>query len=125
VFLVIDALAKDGLYNVSLVKPGGKPEAPPAMHDGKQLPYITAAVLNNELSLSVTKTQMMLGHQDLGKPDDATLESRLATALPANPKDPTLIIAADPSVPAATIHRIITVAKTQGYANVLFAANPK
>jgi len=125
VFAVIDALAKDGLYNVALGKPGDKPEAPPITHAGTPLPDLGSAVLSDALTLSVTKTQITLRHQDLGKPDDATLESRLATALPANPADPTLILAADDAVPAATIHRIITVAKTQGYTNVLFAGVPK
>jgi biopolymer transport protein ExbD len=129
VIAVMDALVKDGITNVSLGKPGDKP---PADANGKLVLEGTIKAqpalkqrLEDAPVLIVSKTQVMFQGKELAKPDDTALDVKLAAVLPANPKDPTLILQADAQTPAATINRILAAANNQGYTDLLFAVKNK
>jgi biopolymer transport protein ExbD len=150
VIAVMDTLVKDGIVNVSLGKPGDKPPAggdqpkhadlPPNLITGewktdangklvlegtiKPQPAIKER-LKDVPVLIVSKTRVMFHGEEIAKPDDTALDVKLAAVLPANPKDPTLILQADAQTPAATINRIIAAANNQGYTDLLFAVKNK
>jgi len=148
VILVMDTLVKDGIVDVSLGKPGD----PPPGHDrpahpdhatdvttlwkvgpdGK--PLLEGTVEHRMAAadrwktmpvLIVSKTQVLFGGKEIGKPEDSALQDELATALPANPKDPTLILQADAATSAATINQVIAAANQRGYTELLFAVKTK
>ncbi|HET9987180.1 MAG TPA: hypothetical protein VFQ65_01640 [Kofleriaceae bacterium] len=146
VITVMDTLVKDGIVNVSLGKPGDKPPAggdrpkradlPPDLITSewktdasgklvlegaiKPQPAVKAR-LRDVPVVVVTKTQVMFHGEEVAKPDDTALDTKVAAVLPANPKDPTLILQADAQTPAATINGIIAAANNQGYTELLFA----
>jgi biopolymer transport protein ExbD len=150
VILVMDTLVKDGIVDVSLGKPGDKP---PATDDTKKHPDLPADVIKGEWKtgpdgrlmlegtikpqpavaerlkntpvLIVSKTQVMFQGKEIGKPDDSALAEEITVALPASPKDPTLILQADAQTPAAAITKIIDAARERGYTDLLFAVKTK
>jgi biopolymer transport protein ExbD len=144
VISVMDSVVKLGLVNISLGKPGDVPTKKKTTRpqpnidmkwvkgpDGKLTlqgsldPLSGNALAKDTLVLVISKTQVTLEGEELGKPDDEALDVKIAAKLPASPKDPTLIIQADANTSSATINRAITAATNQGYTNVMFAVKNK
>ena len=73
----------------------------------------------------MSKTEVKVFGKSVGKPDDDALGASITAALPAAPKDPTLIIQADRSLTFAPIRAAIDAAAKVGYTNVLFAVKNK
>jgi len=71
--------------------------------------------------LSLSRDAVFLAGVLIGKVDDPGLAAVVQKALPAHPKDPTVIIQADRSLAYGAIKHAIVGATAAGYANVLFA----
>lgn len=130
VVTVIDTLVKDGIVDVSLGKAGDPPPArdrpvhPDHATDVTTVWKLAPAAKTTPV-LIVSKTQVLLEGKEIAEPGDGALQDEIAAALPANPKDPALILQADAATPAATLDRVIAAASQRGYTNVLFAVKTK
>ncbi|MEO8846846.1 MAG: biopolymer transporter ExbD [Kofleriaceae bacterium] len=143
VIAVMDALVKLGLVNISLGKAGDPPtkrttRPQPNIDmkwiksaDGKPTlqgtldPMSGSPIAKDTLVLVITKTQVTFKGEVLATPDDDKLGDKITAKLPADPKDPTLIIQADANTSSRTIARVIEAAGVRGYTNVLFAVKNK
>jgi biopolymer transport protein ExbD len=126
VITVMDTLVKDGIVDVSLGKPGDPPSTDAVKHTDLGSGAIkTIDRVKTTPILIVTKTEVMFQGKEIAKLADPALEQEVSVELPANPKDPALILQADAQTPAGTINRLITVAKDRGYTELLFAVKTK
>jgi len=82
-------------------------------------------LLRNAPLIIMSRTEVKVFGKSVGKPDDSALGAAIAAALPASPKDPTVIIQADRGLPFATIRAATDAAAKGGYTNVLFAVKNK
>jgi biopolymer transport protein ExbD len=124
VITVIDTLRLDGFTAIALGK-AGDPPTTDHTHSATPPSDVTSAVLHDALAVSVSKTQVLVRGKVIANLDDPALDAKLAAALPASPKDPTLIVAADAHTPVRTLDHVLAVAKLQGYTNPQFAVTKK
>jgi len=143
VISVMDSIIKLGLVNISLGEAGDPPtkktvRPQPDMDmkwvtgaDGKPTlegtmdPLSGNVVSKDTPVLVITKTQVMFKGEVIGKSDDDQIGDKIAAKLPANPKDPTLILQADADTSALTINHVIWAVSKQGYTDTLFAVKNK
>jgi biopolymer transport protein ExbD len=125
VISVIDTLRLDGFTTIALGKAGDPPSPTDHTHSATPPSDVTSAVLHDALAVSVSKTQVLVRGKVVANLDDPSLDAKLAAALPASPKDPTLIVAADAHTPVRTLDHLLAVAKLQGYTNPQFAVTKK
>ena len=140
VISVMDAIIKLGLVDVSLGEAGNPPTKKTARPQPNDLKWVTGpdgkpmiqmaplagnAALKDVPVLVITKTQVMFKGDVIGKPDDDQIGDKIAAKLPANPKDPMVILQADADTSALTINHVIWAVSKRGYTDTLFAVKNK